>query len=126
MVATDGFYCGGAHPEDDLTALVFDMETGKQVDWKALVAKSSGASSPKNPPGDGEGTRPLMLPELQVIYAAAEETYCKDYFEDEQAFVIWPDAERNADREGCGSSACCCALQERIQTDNRTGTQAGI
>jgi hypothetical protein len=93
MVATDGFYCGGAHPEDDLTALVFDMETGKQVDWNALVAKSSRASSPKNPPGDGEGTRPLMLPELQVIYAAAEETYCKDYFEDEQAFVIWPDAE---------------------------------
>jgi hypothetical protein len=30
MVAADGFYCGTAHPDDDLVVLVFNLETGEQ------------------------------------------------------------------------------------------------
>jgi hypothetical protein len=94
MVASDDFYCGGAHPDEDLTVLVFDMKTGAQVDWSTLVRKSAGASSAKNVLGDAEGaTHPILLPELQAIYAAAEEDYCKDYFEDDRPFFLWPNAE---------------------------------
>ncbi len=93
MVAMDGMYCGGAHPDDDLVVLIFNLETGEQVDWGALVPKSAGASLSKNVLGDEDGTPPLTLPELRAIYAAAEETDCKDYFEDERPFVLWPDAE---------------------------------
>ena len=93
MVASDGFYCGGAHPDDDLVVLVFNLATGEQVDWSTQVSKSAAASLPKNVPGDEDGTPPLMLPELQKIYARAQETYCKEYFEDERPFVLWPDAE---------------------------------
>ena len=93
MVASDGFYCGTAHPDDDLVVLVFDLETGERVDWSALVDKSAGASLSKDELGDEDGTPPLRLPELQVIYAAAEEDYCRDYFKDKRSFVLWPDAE---------------------------------
>ncbi|MGA8089477.1 MAG: hypothetical protein WCA10_19550 [Terracidiphilus sp.] len=93
MVASDDFYCGTAHPDDDLVVLVFNIEIGEQVDWSALVGKSAGASLSKNELGDEDGTPPLMLPELQATYAAADKDYCKDDFEDERSFVLWPDAE---------------------------------
>ena len=95
MVARDEFFCGGAHPDDDLTVLVFDLESGTQVDWSTLVAKSAGASSPENILGDAGGTRPLILPQLQVMYVAAEdaEADCKGLFEDKQPIFLWPDAE---------------------------------
>jgi len=93
MVAADGFYCGGAHPDDDLTVVVFDLDTGEQLDWHAQVSNSAGSSLPKTAVGDENGTPPLTLPELQVIYATAQEDHCKDYFEDERSFVLWPDAE---------------------------------
>jgi len=95
MVASDGFYCGTAHPDDDLVVLVFNLETGEQVDWSALVPKSAGASLPKNVLGDEDGTPPLILPELQATYAAAEDpdSDCTGYFQDERPFVLWPDAE---------------------------------
>ena len=93
MVAMDGMYCGDAHPDDDLVALVFNLESGEQVDWSMLVPPSAGASSAKNVVGDEDGTPPVILPELQTIYAAAQEDYCKDYFADERPFALWPDAE---------------------------------
>ncbi len=70
LVATDEFFCGGAHPDDDLTVLVFDLKSGIQVDWSTLVAKSAGASSPKNTLCNAGGTRPLILPQLQEMYMA--------------------------------------------------------
>jgi hypothetical protein len=93
MVAGDGFYCGTAHPDDDMTVAVFDMETGSLVDWSTLVAKSAAASSAINPLQYEGGAVPLIMPELQVIYASAEEAYCKDNFEDERPFFLWPDVE---------------------------------
>jgi hypothetical protein len=58
-----------------------------------LVDKSAGASLSKDELGDEDGTPPLRLPKLKVIYAAAEEDYCQDYFKDKRSFVLWPDAE---------------------------------
>ena len=52
-----------------------------------------GASLSKDELGDEDGTPPLRLPELRVIYAVAEEDYCQDYFKDQRSFVLWPDAE---------------------------------
>jgi len=93
MVASDGFYCGTAHPDDDLVVLVFNLETGEQVDWSRLVNKSAEASLSKDELGDEDGTPPLRMPELKVVYAAAEDDYCQDYFKDKRSFVLWPDAE---------------------------------
>jgi hypothetical protein len=95
MTASDGFYCGTAHPDDDLVALVFNIETGKEVDWSAMVPKSAGASLPNNVMGDEDGTPPLILPKLQGMYAAAQEadSDCHGYFEEERPFTLWPEAE---------------------------------
>src|ERR1035438_9762161 len=44
LVATDEYVnCGGAHPDSDTMAMVFDMTTGTPVSWPAMVAKSAGA-----------------------------------------------------------------------------------
>jgi hypothetical protein len=96
MVATDGIYCGGAHPDNETIALVFDMETGALVDWTALIAKRAGASSREATGSDGSVKSALMLPALQAIYVAAADADCKDIFQGPQSFLLWPDAGQGA------------------------------
>lgn len=38
-VATDGFYCGGPHPNGVVTPMVYDLRTGDPVDWLELLPK---------------------------------------------------------------------------------------
>ena len=37
IVMTQGDYCGGAHPSWTRTALVFDLETGRLIDWTSWL-----------------------------------------------------------------------------------------
>jgi len=96
MIAQDGFFCGGGHPDDNLTVVVFDLRSGTLVDWVSFLAKEAGATSTKDVLGYADGTRPLVLAELQKLYLAAEEGDCKDYFEDKQSFLLWPDSKSGA------------------------------
>jgi hypothetical protein len=122
ILAADGFYCGTAHPDDDLVVLVFDLETGEQVDWTALAPKSAGASQTKNVLWNEDGTPPLILQGLQAIYAAAEdpESDCAGYFQDERPFVLWPDAESGtlvAEVAGLPHVALPCKNELKLQID---------
>ncbi len=93
LVATDEFYCGGAHPNSDVMAMVFDMTTGTPVNWPAQFPQSAGASSFVDTVGDESKVGALVLPALLKIYAAAASEECKDAFQDSQSFLIWPDAQ---------------------------------
>src|SRR6202044_3665920 len=37
VVLNDSESCGGAHPDGSTLALVYDLSTGKPVDWKTLL-----------------------------------------------------------------------------------------
>jgi len=93
LVATDEIYCGGAHPNSDVMAMVFDMTTGTPVNWPAQFPQSAGASSFVDSVGDGSKVGALVLPALLKMYAAAASEECKDAFQDPQSFLIWPDAQ---------------------------------
>jgi hypothetical protein len=93
LVASDEAFCGGAHPNSDQMALVFDMSTGAPVNWTALVAKSTGASSYTDTIMDGSTVGALILPALQKMNIAAADASCKDAFADPQSFLLWPDAK---------------------------------
>lgn len=93
LVASDDAFCGGAHPNSDQMALVFDMTTGAPVNWTALVAKSTGASSYTDTIMDGSTVGALILPALQKMNIAAADADCKDAFGDPQSFLLWPDAK---------------------------------
>lgn len=94
LVATDETFCGGAHPDSDVIAMVFDMTTGAPVDWTKMVAKSPVASVNSTTLSDGKTTGTLILPALQKISLAAADADCKDVFQGQQPFLMWPDAKR--------------------------------
>ncbi|MGH7091940.1 MAG: hypothetical protein ACREFB_00210 [Stellaceae bacterium] len=51
-VAMDDYYCGGAYPDTDTMALVFDLTSGAPIDWKALFPAgivSAAGTGPGNP-----------------------------------------------------------------------------
>ena len=95
IVATDTFIsCGGAYPDSDRNAMVFDMSTGDPVDWAAMIAKTAGASSIADTAYDGTEVGALILPALEKINLAAASPECKDAFDNQQLFLIWPDAQK--------------------------------
>ena len=95
LVAIDSYVnCGGAHPDSDTMAMVFDMTAGTPVNWPAMVAKSAGASSFVDSVADGSKVGALVLPALAKIYATQAGADCKEAFQDPQSFLIWPDAKQ--------------------------------
>jgi len=54
IVAVDGFvYCGSAHPNSDTLAMVFDLTTGRPVNWMNFIARSANASAYSDTDSDG-------------------------------------------------------------------------
>ncbi|MGB8259044.1 MAG: hypothetical protein WCE75_01780 [Terracidiphilus sp.] len=96
LVATDEADCGGAHPNSDTIAMVFDMTTGTPVNWLALVAKGAGAKAFVDSVIDGTKVGALILPGLKKINLAAAEKDCREAFLDPQSFQLWPDAKKGA------------------------------
>ena len=94
LVATDETDCGGAHPNSDGIAMVFDMTTGKPVNWLDMLPNAAQASAFADFVEDGSKVGALVLPALQQINIALASDDCKDAFPDPQSFLIWPDAQQ--------------------------------
>lgn len=94
MVATDSFvFCGGAHPDSDTLAMVFDLTTGRPVNWMNLIAKSANASVYSDSISDGSTVGALIVPALRDLTLAHADGDCKEAFQNPQAFQLWPDAK---------------------------------
>jgi hypothetical protein len=115
LVATDEYvHCGGAHPNSDTMAMVFDMTTGTPVNWLALVSKSVGASVFADAVSDGSQIGALVLPALAQLNLDAASDDCKDAFQDPQSFQLWPDAKTGtlvAQAFDLPHAAADCAVQ---------------
>ena len=94
IVATDETSCGGAHPDSDTIAMVFDLTTGRPVNWMALIAPSAKATTFSDSITDGTKVGALIVPAMKPILLAAAASECKDSFEDPQSYQFWPDAAR--------------------------------
>ena len=72
LLAYDDWYCGGAYPDTDQMALVFNLATGAPPDWKALFpagfVESSGAGPGGNEVDAGLGR---IVGALEALYRAS-------------------------------------------------------
>lgn len=93
LLASDSTSCGGAHPNSDQVAMVFDMNSGAPVNWTAVMASTAGAAAYKGTSMGGSAAGALVLPGLKTMAVAVADADCKDAFLDTQPFLIWPDAQ---------------------------------
>lgn len=89
---TDNYFCGGAYPSDGQTSLVFDLTTGKPVNWLAIFPP--GARGRLNTAGDGATLGLVAWPELTRRAAAEAQPECREAFAetDYSGFSITLDA----------------------------------
>lgn len=100
MLAMDDWYCGGAYPDTDTTALVYDLATGAPIDWIKLFPASL---VPKAEPTPGRGVSdPLYISsaDLWDLYVKASDTpgdECNKVRKDpsglDSTLLIWPDGK---------------------------------
>jgi hypothetical protein len=107
LVAHDDESCGGAHPDQSRTALTYDLETGRPVDWRQLLGPRLVSSTETDNVIDGTVIGLVSSPELRRLYVQALKSAagrdagwwkdCDDVLADpELRFSVWPDAKRRA------------------------------
>ncbi len=104
LLARDDWYCGGAYPDTDLTALVYDLATGTPIDWTKLFPANL---VPKAEPTPGRGVSDSLYvssADLWNLYVKASDTpgddECNKVRKDptglDTTLMIWPDAKDDA------------------------------
>jgi hypothetical protein len=102
IVMDQGDYCGGAHPNSGRTPLVFDLETGRLIDWKAWLPADMAAPIDNQ---DADAAAALQSPTLKAWFAEralaemspegkaeCAELYSEQW-RDEWRLAAWPDAK---------------------------------
>jgi hypothetical protein len=86
-------FAGGGHPNRDSLAMVFDLATGKPVNWMSLIGNSANASVYSDSNSDGTTVGALIVPALRMMTIAKADKECKDAFRNPQSYQLWPDAK---------------------------------
>lgn len=97
IAISDSYYCGGPYPNDDLrSAFVYDLATGRPVDWLKLFP--AGARARLDTAGDGATLGLVAWPELTRRAAAQAGAECRPVFEsdDYAGFTVLLDARTGA------------------------------
>jgi hypothetical protein len=96
FVANDYYGCGGAHPASDTIALVYDLETGAQVNWGALLSAALVGKAQFDTAGDGTRIGTISSPVIRQLYLKGHkiDPDCIEPLSDlNLTFILWPDAE---------------------------------
>lgn len=92
-------FCGGAHPGFIMDPLVFDLRTGKPVNWKKLLPVDLFDKPDPSPADDpAPASDEIRSTKLTALFIAASENAsapeCKEEFVGGKlSFVLWPDAK---------------------------------
>jgi hypothetical protein len=98
FVGRDDIYCGGPHPNTSTFALVYDLTTGRPIDWTKLISARFGGKPGTTQAGDGKILGTLSSPRLKALYIRdmKPDADCKDTLNDTDFnFMFWPDAQAN-------------------------------
>jgi hypothetical protein len=104
LVAHDEEFCGGAHPDNSTTALVYDLQSGRPVDWRILLGPRLAGVSHTDTVIDGTTIGVINSAELAKLYLRALRKspdydpawwdQCSDTLKDPSLeFLLWPDAK---------------------------------
>lgn len=100
LLAQDDWYCGGAYPDTDAVAMVFDLDTGTPIDWRGLFPADVIDAATTSPGGDAAPLR-VSSDALWRLYARAvaadgvgADPQCRQVLADQTggALMLWPDA----------------------------------
>lgn len=126
LVASTGFYCGGAHPYEYTDVAVFNLQTGEPADSVEWFDPSSKASVVTDENEDSSLEKSVFEPQLLSFYRESTRHECDDTYPDDQSFLIWPDAKSGkvmvqADRlPGC-CEACGIAIGLNLEQARKVG-----
>lgn len=93
IVVSDSYYCGGPYPNDGLRSdFVYDVTTGRPVDWTRLFPK--GATGKLDSAADGAQLGLIVWPELMRRVKAGADADCRAALEDTEdtGFTVGLDA----------------------------------
>jgi hypothetical protein len=104
LVASDEESCGGAHPDNSTLALVYDLTTGRPVDWRQLLGPRLVTATRTDTVIDGSGIGVARSAGLSRLYQRAlkkrpdyDPAWWKECEEtltaDDLDYVLWPDAK---------------------------------
>lgn len=104
LIALDDWYCGGAYPDTDTTALVYDLATGAPIAWARLFPPDFIAKAGPSPGGGVSDPILVDSPRLWDLFVktanAAEHDECNDVRNDPSGtgtkLMVWPDAKDDA------------------------------
>ena len=86
----DSYYCGGAYPARDDQALVFDLGTGRPVDWRPLFPSALHVQVVTDSAGDGATLGFVKATPAVARILGPIDQECRDALEDRYV-MIWPD-----------------------------------
>jgi hypothetical protein len=95
LVAHDGADCGGAYPNQPIVPLVYDLATGRPVDWTRLFPRTVSGEATTMTGGDGTVLGVLASRTLssRYLFGLKLEGACGSAFDDaDPPFMLWPDA----------------------------------
>jgi hypothetical protein len=97
FLVTDDTYCGGAHPNNGHIAIVYDLASGRPVDWATLLPQALVGTQALTTGDDGVRVVTLASPRLTALYRQGYRSGQDDAGVDEQCRdVIAADAEGGA------------------------------
>ncbi len=107
FLAHDDESCGGAHPDESRTALTYDLDSGRPVDWRQLLGPRLVTATAVDNVIDGATIGLVSSPDLRPLYVQALKAKggedaswwkdCEDVLADEDLkFSVWPDAKTHA------------------------------
>jgi hypothetical protein len=134
FVSHDDSFCGGPHPNGSTFALVYDLTSGRPVDWTKLLPARFGGKPGTTEAADGTVLGTLSSPQLKALYIREmkPDADCKDTLNDTDFnFMFWPDAQAGGlvmDQEDLPHSAQACggSLTLSTKTLHEMGADAGL
>jgi hypothetical protein len=127
FVAHDDIDCGGAHPDEYAVPLVYDLATGRPVDWTRLFPREVSGTASTTQGGDGTVLGVLASRTLRsrYLFGLKLDGECGPALDDADLhFMLWPDAKAGGlvlYQEDLPHAAQACGGPVTIPADKLSG-----
>ncbi len=98
LLAYDDTNCGGPHPNTSTMSFVYDLSTGRPVDWVKMLPHGASGHLEEGPDSNRIGT--VVWPLLAAMERKDPDPGCEDAFPRGEAisFILWLDAKEGTIR----------------------------
>lgn len=91
LLIADEYYCGGPYPSAEVYPLVFDLQTGRPAELRAVLPPGVDGKSGISTAADGAQLGVIRSAALSRQARARASAECAVSLENNQDFVLWPE-----------------------------------